>query len=81
MDMPVFAKMIEQEIAGSQATVTGDGSKFEAVVVSDSFAGLTPVKKHQMVYRIFNEQLSNGSIHALTIKAYTPGEWQAKQDL
>ena len=79
MEMPVFAKMIEDAIAGATASVTGDGSKFEAVVVSEAFEGLTPVKKHQMVYRIFSAQLSNGSIHALSIKAYTPAEWQSLQ--
>ncbi len=79
MDMPVFAKMIEEAIPEASATVSGDGSKFEAVVISGAFEGLSPVRKHQMVYRIFSEQLANGSIHALSIKAFTPAEWQAQQ--
>lgn len=79
MDMPVFAKMIEEGIPGARATVTGDGSKFEAVVIAEAFAGLTPVKKHQMVYRIFSEQLASGAIHALTIRAFTPQEWAATE--
>ena len=79
MDMPAFAKMIEEAIDGARATVTGDGSKFEAVVISEVFAGLSPVKKHQMVYRVFSEQLASGAMHALSIKAYTPSEWEATQ--
>ena len=77
MDMPDFAKMIEDGIAGARASVTGDGSKFEAVVISEAFTGLSQVKKHQMVYRIFAAELASGAIHALSIKAYTPSEWEA----
>jgi len=80
VDMPDLAKMIEDGIDGAQATVTGDGSKFEAVVISDAFAGLSQVKKHQMVYRIFSAQLASGTMHALSIKAYTPGEWAAARN-
>ena len=71
--------MIEQAIDGAKASGTGDGSKFEAVVISDAFEGLSTVKKHQLVYRVFAEQLASGAIHALTIKAYTPSEWDAAQ--
>jgi acid stress-induced BolA-like protein IbaG/YrbA len=77
MDMPVFAKMIEDSIEGAQASVTGDGSKFEAVVISEAFTGLSQVKKHQMVYRVFSAELASGAMHALSIKAYTPSEWEA----
>ncbi|MDH3712307.1 MAG: BolA/IbaG family iron-sulfur metabolism protein [Gammaproteobacteria bacterium] len=77
MDMPDFAKMIEDGIEGARASVTGDGSKFEAVVISETFTGLSQVKKHQMVYRIFSAELASGAMHALTIKAYTPSEWEA----
>ncbi len=78
--MPEFSKMIEDVLTGARATVTGDGSKFEAVVVSEAFEGLSTVKKHQLVYRIFSEQLASGAMHALTIKAYTPAEWEAAQN-
>ena len=72
--------LIEKGIPGSQATVTGDGSKFEAVVVSESFEGLSPVKEHQLVYATVSEHITSGAIHALTIKAYTPTEWDVRND-
>ena len=71
-------KIIEDGLENSQAIVSGDGSKFEAVVISEAFAGLTMVKEHQLVYKLLNEQISSGAIHALTIKAYTPEEWSEK---
>jgi len=54
--------------------VTGDGSKFEARVVSDAFEGLNTVKRHQKVFATVNEHIASGAIHALTLKTLTPDE-------
>ncbi|HID81994.1 MAG TPA: BolA/IbaG family iron-sulfur metabolism protein [Chromatiales bacterium] len=72
-------KIIESSLADSQAIVTGDGSKFEATVISSAFEGLSMVKEHQLVYKLLNEHIASGAIHALTIKAYTPEEWAEQQ--
>jgi len=73
-----IVKIIESGIDGSKATVTADGNKYEATIVSDAFEGLNLVKKHQLVYALLNEHITSGVIHALTIKAYTPAEWEAQ---
>ena len=78
MDMTFFARQIEEQIPDSKATVTGDGSKFEALVISPVFAGLTPIKKHKLVYAALDEHIKSGAIHALSIRAYTPEEWQSQ---
>ncbi|MCG8381422.1 MAG: BolA/IbaG family iron-sulfur metabolism protein [Gammaproteobacteria bacterium] len=80
MRMDYFSNQVEKEIDGSKATITGDGSKFEALVIADAFSGQPTIKRHKMVYAVLNEHISSGAIHALTIKAYTPDEWAAKQD-
>ncbi len=80
MQMDYFSDQIEKSIPNSKAEVTGDGSKFEALVISDSFEGQMTIKRHKAVYAVLNEHISSGAIHALTIKAYTPGEWQEKQN-
>jgi len=72
-------KIIETGLENSQAIVTGDGSKFEATVISDAFEGLSMVKEHQLIYKLLNKQIASGAIHALTIKAYTPEEWSDKK--
>lgn len=68
--------LIEAGMPGSTVTVTGDGGKFEATVVSASFEGLSMLKEQKMVYATVNEEITSGALHALTIKAYTPEEWQ-----
>jgi acid stress-induced BolA-like protein IbaG/YrbA len=74
MRMDYFSDLVEQAIAGAQAEVSGDGSKFEARVVSDDFEGLSTLKRHKMVYAVLDEHIKSGAIHALSIKAFTQSE-------
>ena len=67
--------LIEAGMPGSTVTVTGDGSKFEATVVSADFEAKTMVQEQKMVYATVNQEITSGALHALTIKAYTPEEW------
>lgn len=73
--MPTAADLkarIEAAIAGAQAEVeSADDVHFSARVVSESFAGLSRVQQHRMVYDIFDGELG-GSIHALALKTETP---------
>lgn len=55
--------------------VKGEGSHFEVIAVAEMFAGMSRVKKQQTIYAPLNEQIASNSIHALTIKAFTPEEW------
>lgn len=78
MRMDFFSDLVEQSIPASQAEITGDGSKFMARVVSDSFEGLSTLKRHKLVYAVLDEHIKSGAIHALSIKALTTSE-QASQ--
>ena len=79
MRMDYFSDLVEQSIDDSKVEITGDGSKFEARVISDSFAGVSTIKRHKMVYAVLDEHIKSGAIHALTIKAFTPDEWADKE--
>jgi acid stress-induced BolA-like protein IbaG/YrbA len=72
---------IEQSIrAGLPVThleVRGDGAHFEAVIVSPSFAGLTRVRQHQLVYAALGDRMRD-EIHALSMKTYSPDEWASR---
>jgi len=78
MRMDFFSDLVENSIDGSSAEVTGDGSKFEARVVSDAFEGLSTIKRHKMIYAVLDEHIKTGAIHALTIKTFTQSEWAEK---
>jgi acid stress-induced BolA-like protein IbaG/YrbA len=74
-------RVIEAGVPECQAAVTGDdGVHFEAIVISPAFAGLNPVKRHQLVYQALGD-LMKGAVHALSIRTYTPEQWQSERDL
>tara|TARA_B110000503_G_scaffold133358_1_gene210717 strand:+ start:380 stop:697 length:318 start_codon:yes stop_codon:yes gene_type:complete len=54
-------------------------SHYNLVLVSDDFSGIGPVKRHQQVYALVGELMSN-PIHALALHCYTTEQWQAKQE-
>ena len=67
--------LIERGIEAADAAVDGDGAHFAARVVSDAFAGKSPVRRHQMVYATLGDSFK-GALHALSIRTYTRAEWQ-----
>ncbi len=67
--------MIESGIPGSIAIVDGDGSHFQAQVVSDSFADCSMIKQHKMVYATLGDSMES-AIHALSIQTYTTEQWE-----
>jgi len=70
MRMDYYSDQVEKSISGAKANVTGDGSKFEAEVISDEFEGLPPLKRHKLVYAVLDEHIKSGAIHALSIRAF-----------
>lgn len=50
---------------------------FKVTLVSDTFDGMMPVKRHQQIYALLADELS-GPVHALALHLYTAGEWQAR---
>ena len=54
--------------------VQGDGSHFEAIIVSPAFEGKRPIARHQMVYAALGDRMK-AEIHALSMRTLTPGEY------
>jgi len=72
-------KLIEAGVPDSKAMVSGGEGKYEAIVISESFTDMSMVKEHQMVYATVKPQIASGELHALSIKAFTPDEWEKEQ--
>ncbi len=54
--------------------VRGDGQHFEAVIVSEAFAGLSRIRQHQLVYAALGDRMRE-EIHALSMRTLTPDQW------
>ncbi len=67
---------IEQGLACEHVEVIGDGQHFQALIVSDEFAGRNRVQRHQLVYAALGERMRE-EIHALSMRTLTREEWKA----
>jgi acid stress-induced BolA-like protein IbaG/YrbA len=69
---------IEQGLTCTHVEVSGDGQHFEAVVVSEAFAGKSRVQQHQLVYGALGGRMRE-EIHALSMQTLTPAQWAEKR--
>lgn len=65
---------IEAGLPCAHIEVIGDGQHFQALIVSDAFAGRSRVQRHQLVYAALGERMRE-EIHALSMRTLTPDEW------
>ncbi|MFO7550161.1 MAG: BolA/IbaG family iron-sulfur metabolism protein [Haliea sp.] len=77
MDAATVTALLEAHLEGCQIQVEGAGDRYDITVIGDLFEGKRPVQRQQLVYAALNEQIANGSIHAVNIRTFTPGQWQA----
>lgn len=56
--------------------VEGDGYHYQLTIVSNLFDGKSKVARQQWVYGQLQEHITNGSLHALTMKTLTKAEWE-----
>jgi acid stress-induced BolA-like protein IbaG/YrbA len=69
-------ELLSQIIPNGQIMADGDGYHFTATLVADVFAGLSKVKRQQLIYQELSSYITSGAIHALTLSTYTPEEWK-----
>ncbi len=79
MQIDEIKQMIEAGLSGSRVSVTGDGSHFEAEVISDAFDGKGMLQQHRLVYATLGDNIENASIHALSLRTFTPQQWDEAQ--
>lgn len=56
----------------------GDGRHWYATIVSPEFVGKRLIQRHQRVYATLGAKMHTDEVHALSMKTFTPDEWQAQ---
>lgn len=77
MEPTELKERILSEFPGAEVEVTdltGTRDHYSLTVVSSAFEGLLPIKRHRLINDLLREELRNGSVHALQLNVYTPGE-------
>ena len=70
---------MENQQIQSEVFVSGDGSHFQVIAVSDQFADMSRLKKQQFVYAPLSELIAEGSMHAVSIKTFTESQWKREK--
>ena len=78
----IDAKKIKDAILGALDGATielknpqGDGLHFNAIVVASQFVGKSLIEQQRLVMGSLTE-LFGSSLHAMSLKTYTPDEWK-----
>jgi len=74
MDPQAVKALIEAGMPEARVEVRGeDRTHFDAIIVSEAFAGKRTLQRHQMVYQTLGEKMGR-EIHALSMQTLTPEE-------
>ena len=77
MHPQAIKQLLETHLADTTAFIEGeDGRHYSAIVISPLFAGKNRVQKQQLVYTALGNHIADGTIHAISIKTFTPDEWR-----
>ncbi|MCL5041480.1 MAG: BolA family transcriptional regulator [Gammaproteobacteria bacterium] len=71
-------QLIEDQVPDTQVEVDGEGCNFQLFVISDEVAALSPVKRQQTIYAVLNDAITDGRIHAVTMKFFTRQAWASR---
>ncbi|MEN8259975.1 MAG: BolA family protein [Pseudomonadota bacterium] len=78
---PEKLEIVDQSFAhaGHGGATQSGGGHYHATIVSSAFEGKTMVQRHQLVYKALGD-LMQSEIHALSIKSYTPTEFNLNKE-
>ena len=81
MEPNQIEQLLSEALGLEFVQVKAEGSHYNLIVVGECFEGLSPVKRQQAVYAPLMDKIADGSMHAVSIKAYTPSQWQRERKL
>src|SRR5690606_22625777 len=56
--------------------LTGTMDHYQAIIVSPAFEGKMMIEQHRMVMKILQSEIDSGEVHALTMRTFTPVQYQ-----
>ena len=56
--------------------LTGGGDHWQVIIVSPAFEGKGLIDQHRLVNDALKEPMGDQRIHALSLKTYSPAQWE-----
>ncbi len=81
MSPEALKNKIETLEPGTKAEImdlTGTKDHYRAIVVSPAFEGIPMMRQHRLIFELLKTELDSGELHALTLKTFTPSEYEAQ---
>lgn len=73
-------EVLEQQLLAIEGVrhveVRGDGHHYELTIVAEPFLGQSKLARQRWVYAVLKEEITMGSLHALSMQTWTPEEWE-----
>jgi acid stress-induced BolA-like protein IbaG/YrbA len=79
MDHQQIETLLKDTLGLAEVHVSGEGSHFNVIAVSDQFADMSWVKKQQFVYAPLADKIAEGVMHAVSIKTFTETQWKREK--
>jgi acid stress-induced BolA-like protein IbaG/YrbA len=79
MDHQQIETLLKDTLGLAEVHVSGEGSHFNVIAVSDQFADMSRVKKQQFVYAPLADKIAEGVMHAVSIKTFTETQWKREK--
>lgn len=71
--------IISAQLSCEHIELEGDGRHWYATIVSSEFVGKRMIARHQRVYATLGAKMQTDEVHALSMKTFTPDEWQTQR--
>lgn len=81
MDIDKVKEVLTENLDLTEVIVKSDGSHYQITAVGECFGSLSRVKQQQLVYKPLLASITDGSMHAVSIKTYTPEAWEKDKKL
>ncbi|WP_163934528.1 BolA family protein [Paraferrimonas sp. SM1919] len=79
MDSEQVKALLLEQIVADEIRVSQEGTHYKIIVVGEQFGQMRKVKQQQTVYAPLMDKIKDGTLHAITIKAFTPEQWQREK--
>lgn len=80
MDSTQVKQILEDVLSLEEIHVKGEQSYYKVIAVDQRFSGMSRVKRQQLVFSPLMELIRRNDIHAVSVEAFTPTEWEPKKN-